>query len=238
MRQFSISIIERQVNEFRQQVGLSSNEAINLRSLLLKLKVLTAFRPLSDKFSGMSIKSSDGDRFMLVNSHQPRGRQNFTIAHELYHLFIEDDPIPHNEAVANRKSESEKCADAFAQILLMPSSGVLQIIPEIELATKKISLATVIKAEQYFAVSRVAMLNRLFDLRYLGRPERESFLSLSVIRTARSYGYDAALYSPSDECLVLGDFGERARRLYDDGKISEGHYLELLSKIGIDGLDG
>ena len=27
---------------------------------------------------------------MLINSNQPRGRQHFTIAHELYHLFIEE----------------------------------------------------------------------------------------------------------------------------------------------------
>ena len=46
-------IIERQVAEFRADNGLSASEAINLKSLLLKLNVLTIFRPLSDYFSGM-----------------------------------------------------------------------------------------------------------------------------------------------------------------------------------------
>lgn len=74
---------------FRQKIGLSDAEAVNLKSLLLKLGVLTIFRPLSEKFSGMSLKSPGGERFMLINCNQPRCRQHFTIAHELYHLFIE-----------------------------------------------------------------------------------------------------------------------------------------------------
>ena len=88
-------IIERQVAEFRADNGLSASEAINLKSLLLKLNVLTIFRPLSDNFSGMCLKDGSGHRFMLVNSSHSRGRQHFTIAHELYHLYIESKPTPH-----------------------------------------------------------------------------------------------------------------------------------------------
>lgn len=42
------------------------------------------------------------------------------------------------------------------------------------------------------------------------------------------------MYEPGNENLVIGDFGEKARRLLDEEKISEGHYMELLHKIGID----
>ena len=31
--------------------------------------------------------------------------------------------------------------------------------------------------------------------------------------------------------LVIGDFGEKARLLYESEKISEGHYIELLNMI-------
>jgi hypothetical protein len=54
------------------------------------------------------------------------------------------------------------------------------------------------------------------------------------MRTAREYGYDVSLYNLGNEGLVIGDFGEKARKLFDAEKISEGHYLELLHKIGID----
>ena len=78
------------------------------------------------------------------------------------------------------------------------------------------------------------MLNRLYDLKLIDRNERDAFKEYPVRKTAREYGYDTTLYEPGNENLVIGDFGEKARRLFDRDKISEGHYMELLHKIGID----
>lgn len=233
-----INLIERQVSEFRQETGLSDFDPVCLKSLIIKLNILAVFRPLSTNFSGMSLRNPKGEgRFMLINSNQPRGRQHFTIAHELYHLFIEDNPRPHNCELDGFKSKSEQYADVFAQHFLMPYAGILRLIPDDEIKSSKVSLATIIRLEHYFSVSRSAIINRLKDLGFLSKADREKFLNLSAIRTAREYGYNTDLYNPGNENLVIGDFGEKARRLYDSGKISEGHYLELLSKIGIDGYE-
>ena len=70
MKASLLNLVESQVSKFRQITGLSDSEAVNLKSLLLKLNVLTIFRPLSENFSGMSLKSGD-KRFMLVNSNHP-----------------------------------------------------------------------------------------------------------------------------------------------------------------------
>lgn len=43
------------------------------------------------------------------------------------------------------------------------------------------------------------------------------------------------LLDSGNEGRVIGDFGEKARKLFEADKISEGHYRELLHKIGIDG---
>ena len=43
------------------------------------------------------------------------------------------------------------------------------------------------------------------------------------------------IYEAANEGLVIGDFGEKARNLFDKEKISESHYMELLSKISING---
>ena len=183
-------IIEKQVSAFRTDNGLSASEPVTLKSLLLKLNILTVFRPLSDNFSGMCLKDNSGHRFMLINSNQPRGRQHFTIAHELYHLFIEEKPTPHKCNPGYSKNFVEQSADMFASLLLMPESGICQLVPENELKTKSI---------------------------------------------ARCFGYDTALYEAANEGLVIGDFGEKARNLFDKEKISESHYMELLGKINING---
>ena len=63
---------------------------------------------------------------MLVNSNQSQGRQHFTIAHELYHLYIEENPTPHKCNPGNgSKDPVEQCADMFASSLLMPETGIL-----------------------------------------------------------------------------------------------------------------
>ena len=229
-----LNLIDRQVAEFRQSIGISDSQAVNLKSLLLKLNVLTVYRPLSKNFSGMSLKSPDGKRFMLINCTQPRGRQHFTIAHELYHLYIEENPIPHNCGAAKGKSESEQCADAFALRFLMPYNAILQMIPAEELKGT-VSLATVIRMEHYFSVSRQANLNRLCDTKFITRSERDALLLYPPMKSAQEYGYDTSLYLPGNQNLVIGNFGEKARKLYDEEKISEGHYRELLSKIGVYG---
>ena len=234
MKTTLLNYVESQASRFRQFAGLSDSEAVNLRSLLLKLNVLTLFRPMSDSFSGMSLKGN-GQLFMLINSNQPICRQHFTISHELFHLFIEDNPVPHRCQAGGKKNESEKCADAFALMFLMPADGVRQMIPEDELKQGKVSLATALKLGQYFGTSHVAVINRLSDLNLIGRNEREQLSGISVKRACREYGYDTSLYESGNEGRVIGDFGEKARKLFEADKISEGHYLELLHKIGIDG---
>lgn len=233
MKASLLNLVESQVSKFRQMTGLSDSEAVNLKSFLLKLNVLTVYRPLSENFSGMSLKSGD-KRFILVNSNHPRCRQHFTIAHELYHLYIDPNPMPHNCMAEGKKSDVEQCADAFALMFLMPADGVRQLIPDNELAAGHVSLASVLRIGHYFSVSYAAVLNRLSDLKLIDRSTRDSFKEYPVKKTAREYGYDTTLYEPGNENLVIGDFGEKARKLFDEQKISEGHYLELLHKIGID----
>lgn len=234
MKTSLLNYLESQVSRFRQFAGLSDTEAINLKSLLLKLNVLTVYRPLSESFSGMSLKGN-GKRFMLINSNQPRCRQHFTIAHELYHLFIEANPTPHKCREGGTKNSTEQCADAFALMFLMPADGVRQMIPTEELKNGEVTLATALKLGHYFGVSHAAVLNRLADLKLISRQERDVLSLIQVKRTSLQYGYDTTLYEAGNKGLVIGDFGEKARKLYESDKISEGHYLELLHKIGIDG---
>lgn len=236
MRTALLNYVESQVSRFRQSTGINDCEAVNLKSLLLKLNVLTLFRPLSESFSGMSLKGN-GELFMLINSNQPICRQHFTIAHELYHLFMEDNPVPHRCQEEGKKNESEQCADAFALMFLMPADGVRQMIPADELKQGIVSLATALKLGQYFGTSHVAVLNRLSDLNLINRNQKEQLSGISVKRSSREYGYDISLYEPGNDGRVIGDFGEKARKLFEADKISEGHYLELLHKIGIDGND-
>lgn len=92
---------------------------------------------------------------------------------------------------------------------------------------------TVLKLEQFFAVSRSALLVRLSTLRLISKVQYNQLNEIPVIHSALEHGYDTALYKLGNKGLVIGDYGVRARSLFEEDLISEGHYVELMSKIGV-----
>ena len=231
MKKLSPDVIEHLADKFRADNNCSPVEPIHTKTILRQLNILALYRPLSSLAYGMSVKSKSGMCFMLINSNNTKGRQHFTIAHELYHLYFDEDPVPHICSNEGYKDISEKNADAFASALLMPKAGILKLIPSNELSAKNISMYTILKIEQYFRVSRQALVYRLKSLKLISENDCAAILELSPGETAKLYGYNTSLYEKGNENLIIGDFGDKARRLYEKGIISEGHYLELLNMI-------
>jgi len=220
--------------KFRADNGFSTSEPIIIKTLLMKLRILTMFRPLSENAYGLSTRSADKeDKFILVNSESSRGRQHFTIAHELYHLFIDENPQPHICRKDGKKDRTEIMADAFASALLMPMEGVIKSIPNEEIVNRNVSLATVFSLEQYFRVSHQSMLYRLRRLGLISEDTLQSMLSIKIREVAPLYGiFDMSLYDKGNEGVLLSDYGIRARTLFDKEKISESHYIQLMKLIG------
>ena len=227
---FSGNDIEQKAKCFRIRMGLNTSEAIDVKTILRKNNILTVYLPMSKDACGLSLQSPEKDKFILVNSNISKGRQHFTIAHELYHLYYDESPHPHicfKDGISN----TERAANCFASALLMPAEGVIGLIPDPILREKNLPLSIVLRLEQYFRVSRSALLYRLKELKLIGEIKLQEYLSLPVTQTAVEYGYDTTLYLPGNENLVIGDYGEKARLLYENDLISEGHYEELLNKI-------
>lgn len=227
MKKITVNDAELLAQKFRSMIGVGMTEPLNMKTLLRKLGILTLYRPLSDTFHGISIRKGES-RFVMVNSNTTRGRQHFTIAHELFHLYYDDNPVPH---ICNGTATgTEKSANLFAAALLMPREGLLQSIDNKELCSRKISLATVLRLEQLFGVSRMSLLLRLKDMGVIGESQLLQ-LSKNAVESAKAYGYDTSLYEKGNEGLTIGDFGAKARKLFEEGKISEGHYWELLNML-------
>jgi Zn-dependent peptidase ImmA (M78 family) len=231
-----MKILQKNASLFRERNGISSSEAIRIKSLLLKLNVFTMFKPMTEGISGMSLKVNDSSRFILVNSNHSRGRQHFTIAHELYHLFIQEKFEIHQckTGLFDVKNREEYNADYFASCLLMPENGINEMLPDEELTKNKVSLQSIIKLEQYFSVSHSSMLLRLKMLGLLDRKSYDFLKTFKAIESAQLFGYDTSLYKAGNHNVTIGNYGEKAKVLFDNEIISEGHYLELMNQIGID----
>lgn len=224
---------------FRQQNGLNATEALRIKSMLIKNNILTAYFPLSSDFSGMAVKVNNGldiKRFILVNSLHTIGRQHFTICHEIYHLYFQDNFKSEKSKVGafDKHGDFEEYkADIFSSHLLLPTNGVWQIIPENERSKNKITLKTILNIEHYYSTSRNALLNKLLRMKLIDESLSAEY-SVNKIKNALLYGYNSDLYQSGNEGTVIGDYGTMARGLFDKGIISESSYFSLLEDIGID----
>jgi hypothetical protein len=58
--------------------------------------------------------------------------------------------------------------------------------------------------------------------------------STNARHSAMQFGYDTSLYIKGNEGVVIGDYGTKARELFDKGSISESSYFGLLEDMGVD----
>lgn len=222
--------------EFRRKYDLGQSAPIRIDALLKKLELLTVFAEMSVSFSGMAARF-DESSFLLINCSLPKGRQAFTICHELYHLFIQKDF--NFEVISNAKgterNDNEKLADAFAAELLMPEKGIQEILLKENYISKKVELDQIVKLEQYFQVSRQSMCYRLRSLGFFNKNDdiEQKYFS-DVADSAIKRGYSTSLYEPTRPGIISSDYFDKAQLLYEKEKIGLNDYAQLLSDIGID----
>jgi len=233
-----LPLIEKKAEAFRQKYNLSSNAPVDLKVLSSRLDLLTIFQPLNSEFSGMATKVGSNDnysRFILINSNHSIGKQNFTICHELYHLFIQENfkfKVCYTGKFSHQNDPEEFNADVFASYLLLPEAGILELIPDKELtATNKISLGTILKIEQHFQSSRTALLYRLSKSKIIDSSGYDRYSS-HVGSGAKQHGYSDALYKDGKQKEVWGDYEKISAELFRKGNISESFYHSLLFDIG------
>ncbi|MDF9410013.1 MAG: hypothetical protein A4E52_00910 [Pelotomaculum sp. PtaB.Bin013] len=217
----------------RKRLGEDAMSPLDIFAILGRLDNFTLiFYPFSERISGMCIKSAD-DMVMAINSTLSYGRQRYSAAHELYHLFIQDGFVSTvcEQNIEADKPETEKEADAFASYFLAPYDALKSFITDV-LKKKPMTLAAedVVKIEQYFQMSRQATLFRLINDGYISREFAETMKS-NVIKSALRLGYDASLYLPLPEnkrYMTTGDYIKLAEELKEKDIISDGKYEELL----------
>ena len=185
--------------------------------------------PLSERISGMCTKVDD-DYLVCINSTTSYGRQRFTLAHELYHILYEtiDGQVICNMSMGEGQSDSEREADIFASYLLMPYDALYQMDTKID---GQWHLDNVIKAEQFYQVSHMAMLFRLIQNGFIDDNTAESYRSITVSRAAALLGFGKELYQPSAEnrrYFTTGEYVRKIEHLAETGKISNGKREELL----------
>ena len=203
--------------KLRREWGIDPYAPVDIFSLALeKIDNLTLqWLEMDQIVSGCCLKSDD-DCLILINSGQSRGRQNFTLAHELYHLKFDESP----ESVvckANSKDATELKANKFASYFLMPKCALEDYYYRNQI--KEWTLKDMVKCEQLFQISHKAMLTRLNEEKYLSDEKFEKpDPTFSIRKYAANLGFDTSLYESSPESkrnYVLGNLIPLTEEVYE-----------------------
>lgn len=216
----------------RKELGEDDASPIDIFALAQTIERLTlVFYPLGKNISGACFKNP-WSFVIAINSEMSIGRQRYSMAHELYHLFFDKEMS--SIICASRiggDTENERKADQFASYFLMPPAALYENIRNCKQRSQgRLTLREIIRLEQYFGVSHQAMLIRLQEENELSAAEAAS-MQIGIIALATRMGFDTALYQPSQEnkrMRVFGHYIYQADKLLQGEIISNAKYEELL----------
>lgn len=216
--------------ELRELLGEDANSPVDIFALAQQIDGLTiVFCPMGKNISGMCIREK-GVKLIAVNSSMSYGRQRFSLAHELYHLYY-DESRGYYVCAKNfdLKNELEKSADQFATYFLAPYKAFRDAVRRI-CPGRKLKMGDIIALEQYFGISHQAMLWRLLSEGMLTR-EESNRLTAGVTAGARMLGFDDRLYRPLPENMqkrTYGHYIKQVEALRERERVSGGKLDELL----------
>lgn len=217
----------------RDQLGEDSHSPIDIFSILHSNEDLTVvFYPMSNRISGMCIRDGN-NKIIGINSTSTHGRQRFTMAHELCHLFFHENfqSIVCSKDLEKNKDPQEQEADMFASFFLAPYESLRDFIKKTLGKEKRtLEIGDVVRIEQYYGLSRQATLWRLINEGYLS-PEKAETMKTGIIVSALRLGFDDKLYriAPEDkQYITFGKYIKLAEELKEKDLISNGKYEEIL----------
>jgi len=213
----------------RLTLGLQSTEYFDVYRAVTSLKITCVKRPLESSISGATIKTNKV-KVILVNSSKTLGHQNFTIAHELYHCFYDENLVSRvcKTETFGQSRGIEQVANMFAAYLLMPEDAIFNQLRLRKKLDMKLTLADIINLEQFFGVSRKAMCWRLEDLKFITREQSEK-CCINVIQSARSLGKNTDLYMATNDKVIISDYAEKANEALQKNLITDSRYEEILA---------
>lgn len=209
----------------RREFGIDEYCPINIFTLIPeKIENLTIVSfPMNRSVSGCCYKNKM-DSIILINSSHSKGRQNFTLAHELYHLLDTDENIL--ICSDEFKNEIEEKADTFASNFLMTEHALYDFIESNNI--NEWSIEDVVKCEQYFQIDHNALIRRLYADELINGSQFAEF-SFNIIEKAIKLGYDSSLYEPSPKkCYSIGNMIQLTEKLHDRKKIGNGVRKDIL----------
>lgn len=216
--------INRLAKDTGMMMGLGQRPSCSLHKVLeQEYSVKILYYPLAYG-SAASMVHADMGKAVIINANEVPWRQNYDLAHELFHLILwkafsleemKDDIF---------FSDIEKKADGFASMLLLPEDEIRREIDQITENNKHLTYSDIVDIAIDFGVSAKALIYRL------------AFINLIKWETADTLAKDEELAEISRQKRIQNIEARRSDRFISlavrclrKGFISRGKFADLLN---------
>ena len=207
----------------RKILGEDSRSPIDIFNIVKNIPELTiVMKPFGKNISGMCVKLEKSS-VIAINTEFSKGRQNFTLAHELYHFYYSDKMTSSICPVSENKKDIEEIrANIFASYLLLPDIALREYFEE-----REVNLENIIKLENMYSISHNALLVRLLRDGFIDEKKHDKFKN-GVINNAAMLGFDDSLYIRTMNTNTYGYYIKKTFDLFNKERISVGRKNEML----------
>jgi len=204
---------------------------INSIELLSKMGYYIVKAQAPNNLSGFYMKK-DRFPFIFANSNHSRGRQNFSLWHEVYHHYMN-----HQNGISDFNSQSleEREAEIFAGIVLLPDAEIKKWMKTYGGIMQPDILA---KMSVYYHVSFNAAMIRSMQLNPIPKKLYQQLKSLSRIDNSKQLyaiyienGLNTEILDPTEDIQISSNIMKILEKNYSDGLVSGAKINEIIEKI-------
>lgn len=171
--------------------------------------------------------------FVAINSSIPVDCQVFAAAHELYHIWYEQNPdvLPADLLNSQNQEISEKRANRFAAEFLVDEQLLKQEIDIYKI--KRYTIKGILQLASLFSVPYRTMVKRLFETSLIASSDADDLLLVTedtIEQYKKRYSFSSL---KADERITMDNLVELAVNAYEKGLISfeKLEYLLDMSKL-------
>ncbi len=185
------------------------------------------------RISGSKNDSGLAKPFVAINTSIPVSSQVFAAAHELYHIWYEQNPdvLPMDLLDEEDKKNNEKKANRFAAEFLMEEIILRQEIETYNI--KDVNIKQALRLAELFTVPYKAMVKRLFETGFIKSDKREKLLEESeesIDQYKKRFAYSM---SEPDNRIAVDNLAELSINAFESGLITFEKLEYLLSICGL-----
>ncbi|MGE7869295.1 ImmA/IrrE family metallo-endopeptidase [Bacillus paramycoides] len=164
---------------------LKSNRILREEVLdLLEQEATLIKYPIEDDELCAFVCKKKGHIFVYINSYIPKEKQIFAAAHELYHIWFDQERLNQTEMLKNHTIENdteditELKANLFAAMFLVPTNVLGDELRSRGITKEGLDLADIVKLMSVFYVPYKTIVRRLSEIDFIDSTKLDEFLQI------------------------------------------------------------